>query len=108
VSLALKVGCPCSGVGCDIASVFIFLCVGLMAIVCGVTFFLGFLSIDVYFVVSQSWCGVCRLLVEFLRFEVSMCVLCFRGCAVISLLLLISSLFVSFWYVASSQKVIVC
>jgi hypothetical protein len=33
VPLALKVSCPSSGVGCDIALVFIFLCVGLMAIV---------------------------------------------------------------------------
>jgi hypothetical protein len=32
VPLALKVGCSSSGVGCDIALVFIFLCVGLMAI----------------------------------------------------------------------------
>jgi hypothetical protein len=32
VLLALKVGCPSSGVSCDIALVFIFLCVGLMAI----------------------------------------------------------------------------
>jgi hypothetical protein len=29
--LALKVGCPSSGAGCDKALVFIFLCVGLMA-----------------------------------------------------------------------------
>jgi hypothetical protein len=32
VPLALKVSCPSSGVGCDIALVFIFLCVGLRAI----------------------------------------------------------------------------
>jgi hypothetical protein len=32
VPLALKVAWPSSGVGCDIASGFIFLCVGLMAI----------------------------------------------------------------------------
>jgi hypothetical protein len=32
VPLALKVGSALSGVGCDIALVFIFLCVGLMAI----------------------------------------------------------------------------
>jgi hypothetical protein len=32
VPLVLKVGCPSSDVGCDIAFVFIFLCVGLMAI----------------------------------------------------------------------------
>jgi hypothetical protein len=31
----------------------------------------GFLSIGVYFVVSQSWCGVSRLLVEFLRVQMS-------------------------------------
>jgi hypothetical protein len=72
VPLALKIGCPSSGVGCDIALVFIFLCVGLMAIFCGVTFFSSFLSIGVYFVVSQSWCGVSRLLVEFLRVHVSL------------------------------------
>jgi hypothetical protein len=71
VPLALKVGCSSSGVGCDIASIFIFLCVGLMAIFCGGTFFSGFLSTGVYFVVSQSWCGVSRLMVEFLRVQVS-------------------------------------
>jgi hypothetical protein len=32
VRLVLKVGCPSSGVCCDIALVFIFMCVGLMAI----------------------------------------------------------------------------
>jgi hypothetical protein len=32
------VGCPSSDVGCDKALVFIFLCVGLMAISCGVAF----------------------------------------------------------------------
>jgi hypothetical protein len=32
VPLALQVGCPSSGAGCDIAVVFTFLCVGLMAI----------------------------------------------------------------------------
>jgi hypothetical protein len=53
---------------CDIGLVFIFLCVGLMAIFCGVVLFSGFLSIGVYFVVvPHSWCGVSRLLVEFLR-----------------------------------------
>jgi hypothetical protein len=56
--LALKVGCPSSGAGCDIALGFIFLCFGLMAILCGVTSYFGFLSIGVYFVVSQSWCHV--------------------------------------------------
>jgi hypothetical protein len=39
VPSALKVGCPSSGVGCDIALVFILLCVGPMAISCGVMFF---------------------------------------------------------------------
>jgi hypothetical protein len=58
VPLALKIGCPASGVGCHRALVFIFLCVGLLAISCGVTSYSGFLSIRVYFVVSQSWCGV--------------------------------------------------
>jgi hypothetical protein len=67
VPLALKADRPCIGVSCDIASVFIFLCVGLMAIFCGVSFFSDFLSIDVYIAVCQSWCGVSRLLVEFLR-----------------------------------------
>jgi hypothetical protein len=33
VPLALKVGCPSNGIGCDVALVFIFLSVGLMAIV---------------------------------------------------------------------------
>jgi hypothetical protein len=42
VPLAFKAGRPCSGVGGDIVLVFIFLCVGLMAIFCGVTFFSGF------------------------------------------------------------------
>jgi hypothetical protein len=45
-----------------------------MAMFCGVTSYSGFLSIGVYFVVSQSWCGVSRLLVEFLRVQVSLCV----------------------------------
>jgi hypothetical protein len=75
VPLALKVGCPSSGFGCDIALVSIFLCVGLMATFCAVTFFSGFLSTDVYFVVSHSWCGVSRLLLEFLRVQVLLCVL---------------------------------
>jgi hypothetical protein len=69
--LALKVSCPSSGASCDIALAFVFLCVGLMAIFCGVTFYSGFLSIGVYVAVSQSWCGVSRLLVEFLRVQVS-------------------------------------
>jgi hypothetical protein len=74
VPLALKVGCPSSGVGCDIVLVFKFLCVGLMAIFCAVVSYSGFLSTGVHFVVSQSWCGVCRLLVEFLGVQVSLCV----------------------------------
>jgi hypothetical protein len=71
VPLGFKVGRACSGVSCVIALVFIFQCVGLMAIFCDVAFFSGFLSIGVYFVVSQSWSGVSRLLVEFLRVQVS-------------------------------------
>jgi hypothetical protein len=70
VPLAFKVGHPCSGVSCVIALVFMFMCVGLMAIFCGVTFVSDFLSSGIYFVVSQSWCGVSRLLVEFLRVQV--------------------------------------
>jgi hypothetical protein len=54
VLLALKVGCPSSGARCDIALVFIFLCVGLMTIFCGVAFYSGFLSVGVYFVVSGN------------------------------------------------------
>jgi hypothetical protein len=63
VPLALKVSSPSSGAGCDIALGFIFLCVGLMAIFCGVKFFsvLSFL-----WCVSPSWCGVCWLLLKFL------------------------------------------
>jgi hypothetical protein len=41
-----------------------------MAIFCGVTSYSGFFSIGVYFDVSQSWFGVSRLLVEFLRVPV--------------------------------------
>jgi hypothetical protein len=52
VPLSLKVGCPSNDIGCDVALVFIFLCVGLMAIFNGVAFFSGFLSFGVYFVVS--------------------------------------------------------
>jgi hypothetical protein len=70
VQLAFKVARPCSGVSCVIALDFIFLCVGLMTIFCGVKFFSDFLSSGVYFSVSQSWCGVSRLLVEFLRVQV--------------------------------------
>jgi hypothetical protein len=69
--LALNIGCPSSGAGCDIALVFIFLCIGLIAIFCGVTSYSGFPSIGVCFVVSLWWCGVSRLLVEFLRVQVS-------------------------------------
>jgi hypothetical protein len=52
VPLAFKAGCPSSIVGCGIALIFIFLCVGLMIIFCGVTFFSDFLSSGVYFAVS--------------------------------------------------------
>jgi hypothetical protein len=68
--LAFKVSCPSCGAGCDTALV-------LNLPVCwsdgfrGVTSYSGFLSIGVYFVVSQSWCGVSRLLVEFLRVQAS-------------------------------------
>jgi hypothetical protein len=58
VPLSLRVDSSSSGAGCDIALVFIFLCVGLMDIFCGVTSYSGCLSINVYFVVSQSRCGV--------------------------------------------------
>jgi hypothetical protein len=75
VPLALKVGCPSSGVGCDIALVFIFLCVGLMAIFVVLRLTPVSFSIGVYFVVSQSWCGVSRMLVEFLRVQVLLCVM---------------------------------
>jgi hypothetical protein len=68
--LGFKVGYSSSDVGCDVALVFIFLCVGLMAIFCDVAFLSGLLSIGVYFVVSYMWCGVSRLLVEFLRVQV--------------------------------------
>jgi hypothetical protein len=71
--LAFKVGCPSSGAGCDIASVFILLCVGLMAIFCDVTSYFGFLSIGVY-LVFQSSCGVYPLLEELLCVQVSLCV----------------------------------
>jgi hypothetical protein len=54
VPLGLKIGCPSIGACCDIALVFIFMYVDLMAIFCGVAFFSGFLSIGVYFVVSWS------------------------------------------------------
>jgi hypothetical protein len=56
VPLALKVGHPCSGVGCDVALVSIVLCVGLMAIFVVLCFFSGFLSIGVYFAVALLWC----------------------------------------------------
>jgi hypothetical protein len=77
VPVGFKVGCPSSGVSCDVALVLIFLYVGLMAICCAVAFFSGFLSIGVYFVVSQSWCSVSRLLVEFWRVHASLCVVSF-------------------------------
>jgi hypothetical protein len=50
VPLALKVGCPSSGVGCDIVLVFIFLCVGLMAI---------FLWCYVFLQFPFYWCVFC-------------------------------------------------
>jgi hypothetical protein len=50
--LALKVKCPSSGSGCDIALVFIFLCVSLMAIFVVLRFPPVFFSAGVYFVVS--------------------------------------------------------
>jgi hypothetical protein len=58
VSLALKVGCLSSGVGCHVALVFMFLDVGLMAIFMVLRFSPAFFSIGVYFVGSQSWRGV--------------------------------------------------
>jgi hypothetical protein len=48
----------------------VFLCVGLMAIFCGVASYSGFLSVGVYFV-SWSRCGVSQLLVELLHVQVS-------------------------------------
>jgi hypothetical protein len=54
--LALKLGCPYSGAGCDIALVFIFLGIGLMAIFCGVTSYSDSLSIGVYLLFLS--CGV--------------------------------------------------
>jgi hypothetical protein len=53
--------------GCRFVMVFILLCVGLMVIFCVVAFLPCFRFIGVYFVVPHSWCGVSRLLVEFLR-----------------------------------------
>jgi hypothetical protein len=52
---------------------YIFLRVGLMAIFCGVAFFSGFLFYWCVFCCSSFvvWCGVARLLVEFLRVLVS-------------------------------------
>jgi hypothetical protein len=42
---------------------------------CGVASFSPvFFSIFVYFVVSHLWCGLSRLLVEFLRVQASLCV----------------------------------
>jgi hypothetical protein len=77
--LALKVGCPSSGAGCDIAFGLL-VCWSDGNVLWGYVF-LRFPSIGVYFVVSQSWCGVSRLLVEFLRVQVLLCVVSFRGCA---------------------------
>jgi hypothetical protein len=55
--LAFKVGRPCSGVSCVIALVFIFLCVCLIAIFCGVTFFSDLLSNGVFFYfLFVMWC----------------------------------------------------
>jgi hypothetical protein len=68
VPLALKVGC-------DVALVFIFLCVGLMAISGGAAFFSGFLSSGARFAVSWPWCGASRLLVELLPVQVLLCVM---------------------------------
>jgi hypothetical protein len=58
VPLALKVGCPYSGVGCDIALVFVYLYVGLMAIFCGVSFFSGSFQLVCIFFCSSFvvWC----------------------------------------------------
>jgi hypothetical protein len=49
---------------CLFVMVSIFLCVGLMAIFCGVAFFPVFFSIGLSFVVPHSWCGVSRLLIS--------------------------------------------
>jgi hypothetical protein len=68
VPLALKVGCLSNGVGCDIALVFMFLCVGLMAIFCGVA---SFLRVSFLLVCIFVWCGVSWLLVVFLLVQVS-------------------------------------
>jgi hypothetical protein len=64
VPLALKVGCPSSGAGCDMALVFIFLCVGLMAICCGVAFFSWF---------SFYWCVFCCFSVVVWCFSAETC-----------------------------------
>jgi hypothetical protein len=52
VPLALKVGCAPSGVGCDVALVFIYLCVGVMAIFVVLRFS----------PVSFVWCVFCCVL----------------------------------------------
>jgi hypothetical protein len=58
VPLGFKVGCASSDVDCDVDLVFIFLCVGLMAIFCGVVFFSGFLFYWCVFCCSSFvvWC----------------------------------------------------
>jgi hypothetical protein len=61
---------------------FIFLYVGLIAIFPGGKFLSDFLSIGVYFAVYYTWCDVSRLLVEFLRVLVLLCVLSFLSCVV--------------------------
>jgi hypothetical protein len=59
---------------CDVALVSALLCVDLIAIFFVVLRFSPvFFSIGVYFVVPHSWCGVSRLLVEFLRVQASVC-----------------------------------
>jgi hypothetical protein len=54
---------------------FIFLYVGLMAIFCGVALFMVFFFVGVCVLLFLSrgvvWCGVSRLLVEFLRVPMS-------------------------------------
>jgi hypothetical protein len=73
VPLGLKVGCPSSDVGCDVALVFIFLCVGLMAIFVVLRFSpVSFLLVCILLFLRR--CVVSRLLVEFLRVQVSLCV----------------------------------
>jgi hypothetical protein len=54
VPLGFKVGCPSSDVDCDVALVFIFLCVGLMVI---------FLRCCVFLRFPFYWCVFCCFLV---------------------------------------------